>query len=100
MTRIEAIRQRTNHGWNKHLTGDDAATMHTDLCEILAAWDTRETALRALVEKWKAEARELGPFIERYTGEEAWEDEAAARTERSTKEECAEALSRLLEQEP
>lgn len=92
MTRIEAIKE-----FLKEPTFQlNAAYAH----EILRAWDTRETALRALVEQLRADAAALGAFIARYTEEEAWEDEAAARADRRAREECAEALYRLLEQEP
>lgn len=76
MTRIEAIKELLKEPTFQL----NAAYAH----EILRAWDTRETALRALVEQWKKEAALTGKAN---TAEEAFGL-------------CVEALSRLLEQEP
>lgn len=80
MTRIEAIRQRAERRTSPY--GDIEA--QEDMDALLTLWDTRETALRALVEQWNKEAALTGKAN---TAEEAFGL-------------CVEALSRLLEQEP
>lgn len=51
MTRIEQIRQREQVvGWGTF------GELHADVTALLSAWDTRDAALRTLVEQLRAEA--------------------------------------------
>ena len=80
--RIEAARERVRiaigiDDW------DDRSTLAID--GLIAQWDTRESALRALVAQWKATAEaseELGYY--------------ARRDKSDAYEDCADALERLL----
>lgn len=80
MTRIEAIRQRAERRTSPY--GDIEA--QEDMDALLTLWDTRETALRALVERMTHQAVQLHP-----------NDPV-----RVALKPHIEALSRLLEQEP
>src|SRR5574343_769890 len=52
MTRIEAIRQLLKEAAKY----PDGTLTFEAVCELIHLWDTRETALRALVEQWKQES--------------------------------------------
>ena len=76
---LAAIRQRAENQRSAWLS------MHSDIVNLLALWDTRESALRALVAQWKATAEaseELGYY--------------ARRDKSDAYEDCADALERLL----
>lgn len=91
MTRIEQIRQKH---W--HELGEQ------DVRALLAAWDTRDTALRALVEQWKADVA----YLETVAGELANSNALASRIAVDATKAAASAitqkinaLARLLEPE-
>ena len=54
MTRIEQIRQREQvTGWGTF------GELHADVTALLSAWDTRDAALRRLMEQWRADVAYL-----------------------------------------
>jgi hypothetical protein len=85
MTRIEAIRQRakTRATVRRHTTAIPPIP-EDDFAAILSLWDTRETALRALVDKADHLIRDV---------------KADGRMTHELRD-VRESLSRLLEQEP
>lgn len=86
MTRIEAIRQRAERRTSPY--GDIEA--QEDMDALLTLWDTRETALRDLVERVDEMLRANSML---YAA-------GISADMREPLEEIREALSRLLEQEP
>ena len=66
----------------------DASLTFETVCELLHLWDTRDTALRALVQQWRQEAADASNAYEPDADERAkvWAD-------------VAEQLARLLEPE-
>jgi len=53
---LAAIRQRyVSRSQVRRLTTLDAGRVHDDICDLLKQWDTRESALRALVAQWREE---------------------------------------------
>ncbi len=79
---LAAIRQRAE---NAKEIGAVSVAWSQDIPFLLTQWDTRESALRALVAQWKAtaEASEEFGFYARRDKSDAYED-------------CADALERLL----
>ena len=56
---LAAIRQRyVSRSQVRRLTTLDAGRVHDDICAILKQWDTRESALRALVAQLRSVARQ------------------------------------------
>lgn len=56
---LAAIRQRyVSRSQVRRLTTLDAGRVHDDICDLLKQWDTRESALRALVAQWREEVQE------------------------------------------
>lgn len=73
---LAAIRQRyVSRSQVRRLTTLDAGRVHDDICAILKQWDTRESALRALVAQWR---------------------ELAERDDAGDFDDCADALERIL----
>ena len=83
---LAAIRQRyVSRSQVRRLTTLDAGRVHDDICDLLKQWDTRESALRALVAQWRENAEaavETGYYARMDTSE--------------TYDKCADALERLL----
>jgi len=53
---LAAIRQRfVSRSQVRRLIMLDAGSVHDDICAILKQWDTRQSALRALVAQWREE---------------------------------------------
>ena len=51
---LAAIRQRyVSRSQVRRLATLDAERAHDDICDLLEQWDTRESALRALVAQWR-----------------------------------------------
>lgn len=101
MTRIEAIRQRAERRTSPY--GDIEA--QEDMDALLTLWDTRETALRALVEQLDEYDRIDGCspqnpwcYDPTYSNADHYAGHRAAKREQI--DALREALSRLLEQEP
>ena len=81
---LAAIRQRfVSRSQVRRLIMLDAGSVHDDICAILKQWDTRQSALRALVAQWREEIG--GDPLDRF--DDGW---VAARRG------CIDGLERLL----
>lgn len=93
---IAAIRQRyVSRSQVSRLTVMDAGRVHDDICAIVAAWDARESAIRALVAQWRELARETLATYPAGSAEHGFMQERA-----SGMGYAANTLERLLESEP
>ncbi len=105
---LAAIRQRlakavTDHEWSQSMGGSLGSTPNqtyrADVSSLLAAWDTRESALRALVAQWREKVgahRRAAHAYTRFYDEGSAQLAQAHRTLADCIEAQADAVERLL----